>query len=185
MAISKICIGQIWTRGDFRPAPINMQNTAARSTCSVIAASYQDWKLAVLLASCARMLAPRCVRLLGLDIVEDPLAAARLQCAEFTKVRFERMQIPLACPDEHFDLIVVSEVLYSSSAADVGHCAHRVLDTLLPEGVVLLVTWIGQTDDPSSGDTAADHFIACVKHRMRVAHHERHSKYRLEFRTSA
>jgi SAM-dependent methyltransferase len=132
-----------------------------------------------------RMLAPRCARLLGLDIVEDPLTAARLQCAEFTKVRFERMQIPLAWPNEHFDLIVFSEVLYFLSADDIGRCARRVLDTLLPEGVVLLVNWIGKTDDPSSGDTVPDQFIACVKHRMRVAHHERHSKYRLEFLTSA
>jgi SAM-dependent methyltransferase len=127
-----------------------------------------------------RMLAPRCGRLLGLDIVENPLPAARARCTDFPQVRFERMQVPLDWPKEQFDLVVFSEVLYFLSADDIKHCAQRVLETLLPNGVVLLVNWTGETDDPSPNGTAPDRFIALVKDRLAVTHRQRHAQYRLE-----
>jgi LmbE family N-acetylglucosaminyl deacetylase len=132
-----------------------------------------------------RMLAPQCGKLLGVDIVEAPLPAARARCADVPHVRFEQMQIPLDWPDEQFDLIVFSEVLYFLSATDIERCARRVLETLLPGGAVLLVGWTGKTDDPSPGDTAPDLFIAHVKDRLRVTHQERHPNYRLELLTSS
>lgn len=132
-----------------------------------------------------RMLARRCTRLLGVDIVEAPLPAARARCADVPHVRFEQMQIPLDWPDEQFDLIVFSEVLYFLSAIDIERCARRVLETLLPGGVVLLVSWTGKTDDPSPGDIASDLFIAHVKDRLRVTLQERQPNYRLELLTSA
>ena len=130
-----------------------------------------------------RMLASRCKRLLGVDIVDAPLSAARARCADLPQIRFERMQVPLDWPDEQFDLIVLSEVLYFLSPNDIHQCARRVLDTLLPGGAVLLVNWIGETDDPSSGHTAPDRFVACTEDRLRVAHRQRHPKYRLELLT--
>ncbi|MDR3530076.1 MAG: SAM-dependent methyltransferase [Rhodopila sp.] len=131
-----------------------------------------------------RMLALRCGRLLGLDIVEAPLPAARARCADVPQARFARMRIPLEWPDEQFDLIVFSEVLYFLSAGDIERCARRVLDTLLPDGAVLLVNWTGKTDDPSPGNAAPDRFIAQVRDRLRVTHQERHPRYRLELLTS-
>jgi len=132
-----------------------------------------------------QMLASRCVRLLGVDIVEAPLSSARTRCADVAHVRFERMHIPLDWPNEPFDLIVLSEVLYFLSADDIERCARRVLGTLLPGGAVLLVHWIGQTDDPSSGDAAPDRFAAHMRGRLRIAHQERHPNYRLELLISA
>src|SRR5471030_1508163 len=109
-----------------------------------------------------RMLAPRCARLLGVDIVEDPLPAARAHCADQPQVRFERMRVPLEWPVERFDLIVLSEVLYFLSAGDIRWCARHVVDTLLPGGVVVLVNWSGRTGDPSSGDVAPERFISAT-----------------------
>ena len=60
------------------------------------------------------MLAERCDSLLGVDIVEDPLDAARSRCADQPHVRFRRMQVPAEWPEGCFDLMVFSEVLYSS-----------------------------------------------------------------------
>jgi predicted TPR repeat methyltransferase len=131
-----------------------------------------------------RMLASRCDGLLGVDIVEAPLAAARARCAGVSQVRFERMHIPQDWPDEQFDLIVLSEVLYFLSPDDIHHCVRRVMDTLLPGGAVLLVNWVGETDDPSSGHTAPDYFIACTKHRLNIAYQRQHPNYRLELLTS-
>jgi predicted TPR repeat methyltransferase len=130
-----------------------------------------------------RMLASRCERLLGVDIVDAPLPAARARCADLQQVRFERMQVPLDWPGERFDLIVLSEVLYFLSPNDILHCARRVMDTLLPDGAVLLVNWIGETDDPSPGHTAPDRFVACTKDRLRIAHQQRRPNYRLELLT--
>jgi len=127
-----------------------------------------------------RMLAGRCDRLLGVDIVEAPLPAARTRCADMPSVRFARMQVPLDWPNEQFDLIVFSEVLYFLSASDITCCARRVLDTLLPGGGVLLVNWTGETGDPSPGNAAPDRFIADVRDRLRVVQQERHHSYRLE-----
>jgi LmbE family N-acetylglucosaminyl deacetylase len=131
-----------------------------------------------------QMLASRCGRLLGVDIVEAPLSAARARCANMPHVRFEQMQIPLDWPDEQFDLIVFSEILYFLSAVDIERCARRVVETLLPAGAVLLVSWTGKTDDPSSGDIAPDLFIEHVKDRLPVVHQERHTNYRLELLTA-
>jgi len=126
------------------------------------------------------MLAPHCDTLLGLDIIEQPLEAARLRCADQPWVRFERMQVPAAWPDQRFDLILLSEVLYFLSPADIDHCATRVTGSLLPTATVLLVNWLGQSDDPSSGDEAAERFIAATAGSLRIAHQDRHSRYRLD-----
>jgi SAM-dependent methyltransferase len=106
-----------------------------------------------------QLLAPRCNALLGVDIVEQPLGAARAACADQPWVRFQRMQVPGDWPDEVFDLIVLSEVLYFLSRREVGAVAERVRSTLDPNGLVLLVNWRGRSGDPCTGDEAAQLFI--------------------------
>jgi LmbE family N-acetylglucosaminyl deacetylase len=132
-----------------------------------------------------RMLASRCERLLGVDIVEAPLPAARARCADVPHVDFARMRVPLDWPNQTFDLIVFSEVLYFLSAADIERTARRVLDTLAPSGTVLLVSWTGKTDDPSSGDTGSDCFIFHVRDRLWVTYQDRQPNYRLDVLTAA
>jgi predicted TPR repeat methyltransferase len=106
-----------------------------------------------------RMLAPRCAALLAVDIVEQPLTAARAACADQPWVRFARMQVPGEWPDETFDLIVLSEVLYFLSPADIAAVADRIAGSLVQSGVVLLVNWRGSSDDPCTGEEAARVFI--------------------------
>lgn len=132
-----------------------------------------------------RMLAPQCERLLGVDIVEEPLVEARIHCADQPQVRFERMQAPLQWPDDHFDLIVFSEVLYFLSAEDIRQCGRRVLDTLLPDGTIVLVNWLGPTDDPSPADAGPDQLIAALDGALRTVRQERHQRYRLDVLTAA
>jgi chemotaxis methyl-accepting protein methylase len=64
------------------------------------------------------------------------------------------MRIPCEWPDERFDLIVLSEVLYFLAPSDIASVADRVAGTLAPDGIVLLVNWRGQVDDPCTGDQA-------------------------------
>jgi cyclopropane fatty-acyl-phospholipid synthase-like methyltransferase len=127
-----------------------------------------------------RLLAPRCDALLGVDLVEQPLEAARARCADQPHVRFERMQVPQAWPDRRFDLIVLSEVLYFLTAADIEWCARRVRGSLVPGGVVVLVNWLGQSDDPTPGDEAADRFIRATGGWLGVSQQDRRPGYRLD-----
>lgn len=127
-----------------------------------------------------RMLAPRCDTLLGVDIVEDPLEAARSRCADQPHVRFQRMRVPAEWPGDRFDLMVFSEVLYFLSAADIERCVAYVRAGLLPVAMVVLVNWLGQTDDPTPGNEAAERFIGAAAGSLTVAHRERHEGYRLD-----
>jgi 2-polyprenyl-3-methyl-5-hydroxy-6-metoxy-1,4-benzoquinol methylase len=127
-----------------------------------------------------RELAVRCESLLAVDIVEDPLEAARLRCADQPQVQFRRMQVPVEWPEGCFDLMVFSEVLYFLSAAEIRRCARRVLSSLSPVGMVVLVNWLGPTDDPTPGNEAAEVFIGTTAGRLRVDRHEQHEGYRLD-----
>ncbi len=127
-----------------------------------------------------QLLAPRCERMLGVDLVEAPLQEARARCADLPHVRFDRMQVPGAWPAGQFDLIVLSEVLYFLSAEDIRRCADRVRACLLPRASVVLVNWLGQTDDPTPGEEAAERFITAVTSLLVPFRQERRQGYRLD-----
>ena len=104
-------------------------------------------------------LADRCHAILGLDIVAAPLVTARARCGHMSHARFCQMRVPAEWPPGQFDLIVLSEVLYFLSPKDVVFMTRRVHASLAENGVVLLVNWLGATDDPLTGDKAASLFI--------------------------
>jgi 2-polyprenyl-3-methyl-5-hydroxy-6-metoxy-1,4-benzoquinol methylase len=126
----------------------------------------------------SRMLAARCACFLGVDIVEDPLAAARARCADYPWARFARTRVPEDWPGGRFDLIVLSEVLYFLCAADIDRCARLAHASLQAGGVVLLVNWLGRSDDPTTGEQAAGRFIASQP--WRILRQERTGTYRLD-----
>ncbi len=127
-----------------------------------------------------RRLAPRCDRLLGLDLSEAALREAEAACAGLDGVGFRRAAVPADWPDGAFDLVVLSEVLYFLVPDDLAAVAGRCLGSLEPGGVVVLVNWTGPTDDPLSGDDAAELFIAGTAARLRAVRQERHPGYRLD-----
>ena len=126
------------------------------------------------------LLAARCKTLLAVDIVEAPLRLARARCADVPQVQFARMQVPQEWPDRVFDLVVLSEILYFLSPDDIAYCARRVADWTSPNAVVLLVNWLGQSDDPSTGNEAADQFIGALAGLFRVDRTERTQQYRTD-----
>jgi hypothetical protein len=98
------------------------------------------------------------------------------------------LQVPDEWPDQRFDLIVLSEVLYFLSPSDVDRCARRAVDSLLSGAKVLLVNWLGQSDDPCSGDQAADRFIAAttaMTGSLTVTVQDRRPRYRLDLLAAA
>ena len=128
----------------------------------------------------SRLLADRCDTLLGVDIVEQPLAAARARCEAMPAVTFRRMRVPDEWPEGPFDLMVFSEVLYFLTPADIERCAARVAGSLTPDAAVVLVNWLGVSDDPCTGDEAAERFIAATQGLLQVAAQDRQPGYRLD-----
>jgi cyclopropane fatty-acyl-phospholipid synthase-like methyltransferase len=106
-----------------------------------------------------RSLAPRCDSLAALDIAENALERARVNCPA-AHVRFLNQKVPECWPDGCFDLIVLSEVLYYLTTEQLRCVVDRVRESLTPGGTVLLVHFLGETDYPLTGDAAADGFIA-------------------------
>lgn len=125
-------------------------------------------------------LAGRCDRLLAVDIADAPLAAARRRCADQPHVRFARQAVPGQWPDETFDLMVLSEVVYYLAAADVERLCTRLVDSLEPGGHLVLVHWLGETDYPLSGDEAAERVMSRMAPLASVLLQRRTEAYRLD-----
>ncbi|WP_241771143.1 class I SAM-dependent DNA methyltransferase [Acidisphaera rubrifaciens] len=124
------------------------------------------------------LLAARCDRLLSVDVADAALDQARRSCAGLPQIRFERMHIPNEWPDDVFDLIVLSEVLYYLNDADVHRAARRTSASLRPGGVALLVHWTGPTDYPLTADVAAEAFITASALIVRTS--KRTPEYRMD-----
>ncbi|WP_027170811.1 SAM-dependent methyltransferase [Methylobacterium sp. 10] len=128
-------------------------------------------------------LASRCDALIGLDTAEKALEQARARCESLPHVRFERLHVPCQWPAGGFDLILISEVLYFLDADDMSHLAKRILDALDPGGILVLVHWTGLTHYPQTGDEASDMLIGILDGAIRIAHHSRTDRYRLDVLT--
>ena len=127
-----------------------------------------------------KLLAQQCDALLAVDIAASALAAAQSRCAGLPHIRFENLQIPAQWPDQKFDLMVFSEVLYFLSPADIAATAGRACASLMPGAAVLLVNYTEQIDEPCSGDAAAGHFINAASGCCKLIRHARHEKFRLD-----
>ena len=127
------------------------------------------------------VLAPSCDAYLGVDVAEAALAQARRRNADAPHVRFERLAFPDEAPAGSFDLIVLSEVLYYFSRADLARVAAWVERALTADGVVLAVHWLGETPDyPLTGDQAAEVFLQLTAPALTIDRQLRRAHYRLE-----
>ncbi len=132
-----------------------------------------------------RLLAARCDAVLALDASARALAEARRDDADLAHVSFREATLPGDFPEGRYDLIVLSEVLYYLSTADLGRLAERCLASLAPDGHMVLCHWLGETDYPLTGDEAADGFIAATAPRWRPVAARREPEYRLDLLAAA
>lgn len=128
-------------------------------------------------------LANRCDSLLAVDINDRALAAARSHNARLPHVSFERMSVPHAFPPGPFDLIVVSEVAYYWSDADLALARERIANAAAG-GVVELVHFLPRVPDyVRDGDAVHAFFLADP--RFGVASSKRTERYRIDVCTVA
>ncbi len=128
-------------------------------------------------------LAPRCGQLLSVDVSEAALAQARQRCAALPQVALRRMQVPDEFPEGQFDLILLSEVGYYWSPADLARAADLMLAALPTGAKLLLVHWTPVVPDyPQTGDEVHEFFLAKTGPAgpLRHLHGHRADKYRLD-----
>ncbi len=124
-------------------------------------------------------LAPRCGDLLAVDVNERALATARARCAGDAGVRFERVRVPGEFPGGVFDLVLLSEVAYYWSDADLALARDRIARAVRPGGDFMLVHFLPKVDDyVRDGDAVHAFFLA--DERFEHVHGHRAERYRLD-----
>jgi predicted TPR repeat methyltransferase len=124
-------------------------------------------------------LASICETLLSIDVSSSALATARTRNEQTAHVEFQELMFPGQTPDGSFDLIVLSEVVYYWSSADIAAAAAWISQRLEPGGDLLLVHWIGETDYPQTGDGAVDRLRQGLP-TIKIICADRYEKYRLD-----
>lgn len=128
-------------------------------------------------------LAPRCSHLLAVDVSEAALAQARARCAGLPQVEIKLLRVPEEFPSQQFDLILLSEVGYYWSPADLARAADQLIAGLKPGGQLLLVHWTPPVHDyPLTGDDVHQFFLAKAGPGGPLQHlaGQRHETYRLD-----
>lgn len=100
------------------------------------------------------MLAPRCRSLTTIDVAETAAAMARRRLSEHSNVRVIQGAIPDAVPDQEFDLIVASEILYYLTPEDLDRTLALVRARLVSGGRLVAVHW--RPPGPERPFTAAE-----------------------------
>jgi ubiquinone/menaquinone biosynthesis C-methylase UbiE len=125
------------------------------------------------------LLAQRCDSLLGVDISEAALVQGRARCKHLPWVEFRRLVIPAEFPAGSFDLIMVSEVAYFWSPADLLKAMERIARHQKSSAHVVLVHWTPKEPDyPQSGDTVHETWLADTRWRQLLG--RRREKYRID-----
>jgi SAM-dependent methyltransferase len=86
-------------------------------------------------------LAPRCQALTTIDFAPSAVEAARGELAPYPHARALLGDIPGAIPDDRYDLIVASEILYYLDAGALSATVARLEQTLERGGRLVMVHW--------------------------------------------
>lgn len=122
------------------------------------------------------LLARRCDRLLSVDLVELAVEQTRRRLDGLrgvdAQIEVRQWDAHDAWPNNVFDLVVVSEMLYYLEADDAAEFMQGAADHLSPHGEIVLVHWRPRVPEyPLTGDEA--HRIACNTTGLsRVGHYE-------------
>ncbi|MCM3697325.1 PIG-L family deacetylase [Microbacterium oleivorans] len=117
------------------------------------------------------LLADRCDAVLAVDIADAPLAIARRRLGDREDVRLERLALPGEWPVGTFDLVVLSEVGYYWSAADLTRVVDLIRNAMDAGGHLVACHWRHPVAEyPQSGDDvhaalrAAEGLVRLVLH---------------------
>jgi len=98
----------------------------------------------------ASHLAPLCANYTGIDAVERAVLAARKKVPE---VHFILACYPCRWPNEEYDLVILSEILYFLTPNDIERLARDVAK-YAPRAEVICTTYLGDTEQALQGNQA-------------------------------
>lgn len=107
-------------------------------------------------------IAPRCDRLLALDLSEQAVAEAAARLAPFAQAQALRATLPRDWPRGAHDLILLSEILYYLEELEIDQVAQLVARDAAPGCECVLVHWQGPTQTDISANAARDRFCAAL-----------------------
>ena len=168
---------------NFETSPYEREKYAATLAALPRSCYAEAFEIGCSLAVLTAQLAPHCGHLLAVDVSEAALAQARVRCAELPQVDIRLLRVPEEFPTQQFDLILLSEVGYYWSPADLARAADLLIAGLLSGGQLLLVHWTPPVHDyPLTGDDVHDFFLkqAANKGPLRHLNGQRHPTYRLD-----
>lgn len=166
---------------DFETSPYEHAKYAATVAALPRARYRSGLELGCSIGVLTQRLAERCEQLLSLDVSEQALARARARLAGQGHVRLERRFLPEEFPDGSYDLVVLSEVGYYFSHADLARLRARIAGALEPGGHLILVHWTPFVADyPLTGDEVHEAFLGDADAGLRHAGGRREEQYRLD-----
>jgi SAM-dependent methyltransferase len=118
-----------------------------------------------------RQLAPRCDELLAVDAVPEAVRQAAAAVSDFSHVTVEQAVLPADLPDGTFDLIVVGDLLYYLSAADLSALLDGLLSRLEPGGEIVAMHYRDRSGATWDGAHVHD-ALAARPGLERAVHHE-------------
>jgi hypothetical protein len=116
------------------------------------------------------LLAMRCDRLLSSDIIPSVLQRAEARLRKTSHVWLEERSIPEQWPSGPFDLVVLSEIAYYFSAADLRRVTKCVVESTVPGAHIVAVHWRGKTNYPLTGERSHE-IIGETSELVPVVHH--------------
>ena len=127
-------------------------------------------------------LAPRCDFVLGIDVSAVAIDEAKRHHGDRPDLAFIVAEVPAFWPGLRADLIVLSELLYFLTAAEIRQLAGQVAEHWIDGGDCVLVNYLGPTDTAVDGDSAGDRFIEALARLRSITPltAERASGYRLD-----
>ena len=167
----------------FETSPYEQEKYAATLAALSHAHYASAFEIGCSLGVLTAQLAARCGHLLAVDVSAAALAQAQARCACLPQVDLRLMQVPEEFPDEQFELILLSEVGYYWSPADLARAADLLVADLRPCGQLLLVHWTPPVHDyPLTGDDVHELFLtkAAGNGPLRHLSGQRHENYRLD-----
>jgi trans-aconitate methyltransferase len=119
-----------------------------------------------------RLLAERCDELLAADCVDEAVAGARETVRDLPHVRVETAMLPAGLPDATFDLIVLGDLLYYLSAADLEVLLAGLVERLEPGGDLVSVHFRNRQTGGDYDGASVHEVLAARSGLERVVHHE-------------
>jgi SAM-dependent methyltransferase len=111
--------------------------------------------------------------MLGIDLDPTIIERANQTHGSLPGARFRQGRMPDDFPDDPFDLLVVSEMLYFLNEPEIADLVERMSRHARPGARCLLVNYLGPTETPLGGDAAADFLRASASGRWRPLRSER------------